>query len=382
MHAVELGEVGLLSALRGIITVCLVLLAAGCTLPRSAALQNQIISESASQIPSFQVVEVTRATVPMLARWPYTGDDARHGWFRADRGPDSTLIRTGDRIDVVVWDNQDNSLISDIGDKQTQIPTLTVSSAGTVYLPYVGEIVVRGLTPEAARERVQQKMEMVVPAAQVQLGVTPGRNNSVDVVSGVGSPGRFALQDRNTRILSVLAQAGGVDTSLRQPRIRLQRDGRAYSTRLDAVLSDPSLNVRLQGGDQIAVVEDMRSFTAIGASQNQRLIHFEKERMSALDAVSAAGGLNPRRADPKGVLILREYGPQQLREGAGGPDMQQVVFTIDLTSADGLFAARQFQVHPGDTLLTTESPITNAQTILSLIGSVVGITARADAIGE
>jgi len=376
------GEIGLLRVLGRIVSIVLVVLAAGCTLPRGAAFQSQVISESASQTPSFQVVEVTRAAVPALARWPYTGGEVRQGWFRADRGPDSALIRTGDRIDVVVWDNQDNSLISGIGDKQTQIPAMTVSSDGTVYLPYVGDVVVRGLTPEAARERVQQKMEMVVPAAQVQLGVTPGRNNSVDVVSGVGSPGRFALQDRNTRILSILAQAGGVDTSLRQPRIRLQRDGRAYSTRLDVVLSDPSLNVRVHGGDQIAVVEDMRSFTAIGASQNQRLIYFEKERMSALDAVSAAGGLNARRANPKGVLVLREYSPRQLSEGPDGPQMSQVVFTIDLTSADGLFAARQFNIQPDDTLLTTESPITGAQTILALVGSVVGISARADTIGD
>ncbi|GAB4302363.1 MAG: polysaccharide biosynthesis/export family protein [Roseovarius sp.] len=360
----------------------LMALAAGCTLPRGAAVQSEVIRERSAAHPSFQVVEVTRARVAELARWPYTGDEPRQGWFRADRGPDSALIRTGDRIDVVVWDNQDNSLLADIGQRQTKMPPLTVSETGTIFLPYVGEVMVRGLTPDAARARVQQRMEEVIPAAQVHLSVAQGRMNSVDVVSGVGNPGRFALQDRNTRLLSVLAQAGGVDSTLRHPRIRLQRDGRAYSTRLAAVLENPSLNVRLQGGDQIAVVEDERSFTAIGAAQDQRLVYFQKEEMSALDAISAAGGLDADRADPKGVLILREYHPRQLTPGPDGPDLPQVVFAIDLTSADGLFAARKFQINPNDTVLMTESPLTSVRTILTLVGAVVGISANANRIND
>jgi polysaccharide export outer membrane protein len=57
-----------------------------------------------------------------------------------------------------------------------------------------------------------------------------------------------------------------------------------------------------------------------------------------------------------------------------------VVFTFDLTSADGLFAARQFQIQSGDTVLATESPVTNARTILGLFGSVFGVTAQATAV--
>ena len=50
-----------------------------------------------------------------------------------------------------------------------------------------------------------------------------------------------------------------------------------------------------------------------------------------------------------------------------------MVFTVDLTSADGLFSARNFRIHPGDLVLVTESPVTWAQTILGLVGSVFGL---------
>jgi len=349
----------------------LALVIGACSLPRGAAVQREVVSQGRSENPTFQVVEVTRAATPMLATWPKTNEDAYYKWFRADRGPDSSVIQTGDQLNVVVWDNQENSLLSN-GEKQTPIPSLTVSSSGSVFLPYLGDVYVRGLTPDAARDRIQRKMEMIVPAAQVQLAMTPGRNNSVDVISGVGAPGRYPLETRNTRILSLLSIAGGVSSSLRNPRVRLERHGTVYETRLDAILDDASKNIRLRGGDQIAVIEDGRTFTALGSSNTQKLIPFEKEKMNALDALSAAGGINSGRADPQGVLILREYHPRHLMPGPKGPDMQQVIFSIDLTNADGLFAARQFQVQPGDTLMATESPITAVQTITRLFGSIVG----------
>lgn len=342
-----------------------------CSLPRGAAVQREVVSQGRSENPSFQVVPVTRAATPMLATWPKTDMGTYYHWPRADRGPDSSVIQTGDRLDIVVWDNQDNSLISN-GEKQTPISPLTVSSSGDVFLPYVGHVTVRGLTTQSARDRIQKKMEMIVPAAQVQLAMTPGRNNSVDVISGVGAPGRFALESRNTRLLSLLSIAGGVSQSLRNPRVRLERGGTVFETRLDAILDDAAGNIRLRGGDQIAVIEDERSFTALGSSNKQEIVPFVKEEMSALDALSAAGGINSGRADPKGVLILREYHPRFLTPGPRGPDMSQVIFSVDLTNADGLFAARQFQIQPGDTLLATESPITAAQTILRLFGSAIG----------
>ena len=68
--------------------------------------------------------------------------------------------------------------------------------------------------------------------------------------------------------------------------------------------------------------------------------------------------------------------------GPRGPDMQQVVFAFNLTNADGLFAARKFQVQPDDTLLMTESPVTAVQTIASLFGSVAGIGLTAVRISD
>lgn len=368
------GDTTLYKTIRFLFLVVGVAALTGCALPRGAAVQSEILKEQRSENPSFQLVEVTRELTPLLAKWPQSGDYAKFRWFGADHGPDSSAINTGDTVNIVVWDSEENSLLTGLDGTAAKIPPQTVSASGRIFLPYVGEVSVRGLTPSSARVRLQSRFEQIQPSAQVQLSVTPGRNNSVDVVGGVAAPGRYPLESRNTKILGVIAQSGGVSSALRNPIIRLQRGGRTYQTRVSSVLENANRNVRVVGGDQIVVVEDERSFTSLGATGAQKVIYFEKERMTVMEALSSTNGLNAGTANPEGVLILRDYQPRDLKPGLAGPNKQQVVFSFDLTSADGLFSARQFYIQPDDTLYATESPINSARTIIGLFGTIIGVT--------
>ena len=49
-----------------------------------------------------------------------------------------------------------------------------------------------------------------------------------------------------------------------------------------------------------------------------------------------------------------------------------MIFSLDLTTADGLFAARNFLINPNDTVLATESPVVAVRTVLSLFGAALG----------
>jgi polysaccharide biosynthesis/export protein len=85
------------------------------------------------------------------------------------------------------------------------------------------------------------------------------------------------------------------------------------------------------------------------------------------------GGVAAARANPAAVLILRNYATTDLRQDGSGPDNTRMVFTVDLTSADGLFSAQKFRIEPNDLVMVTESPLNKARTIMSLIGQSVGI---------
>lgn len=366
----------LLQALRNTLVVLCVLSLTACSLPRGAALSSEILKEKGAEQPTYSVIPVTRSNMAQLAGWPTTGWAGHYHWLRSGRGPNSPVIRAGDSLNLVIWDSQENSLLAADNQKLVNMPNLVVASDGTIFIPYLNKISVVGKTPAQARSLIQDTTTSIATSAQVQLTVTPGKQNSVDLVTGVAKPGTYPLPDRNYTILSLLAMGGGIATDLRNPLVRLIRGGKTYETPAAALFSDASKNITLRGNDKVLVQEDARYFTALGATDTENLIYFNKENITTLEALSMIGGLSDKRADPKGILVLREYPARALRDDGKGPEMQQVIFVFDLTNADGLFASRNFQIHPNDSILATESPVTKANSILGIIGSTLGIANR------
>lgn len=347
-----------------------------CSLPRGAALSSEIVREKGSDEPTFSVVNVSRSNIAQLAGWPVTGWSGRYHWLRSGRGPNSSVIRAGDSLNLVIWDSQANSLLAPDTEKLVNMPNLVVSSGGTIFIPYLNTVSVVGKTPSQARSLIQESIVTIAATAQVQLSVIPGKQNSADLVTGVANPGTYPLPDRNYSILSLLALGGGVSPTLRNPLVRLIRDGKTYEIPAAALFSDASKNITLRGNDKVLIQEDKRYFTALGATGTESLVYFDKENITAIEALSMIGGLTDDRANLKGVLVLRDYPTRALRTDGKGPEMQQVIFVFDLTSADGLFASRSFQINPNDTVLATESAVTKASTILRIIGSALGIATR------
>ncbi|WP_168222911.1 polysaccharide biosynthesis/export family protein [Oceanicola sp. D3] len=352
------------------------LLLAACSLPRGAAISNEVLRAQNSDNPQIAVYPVTRALLPRFSSWPYTGKSIRSdGWLRGSGRTGEPRIRPYDRVDLIVWDSEENSLIAPTGAKLVEMKNLRVSQSGHIYVPYLGRQRIAGKTQEAARHQLETQMIDVVPSAQVQLSVLPGTGSAVSLVGGVNAPGTVALPDGGFTVLGLIAQGGGPQATLRNPRVRLVRGGHTYATSLQRLYDDPRLDTTLVGGDKVMLVSDDRYFRALGASGKEQLIYFEKEQISALDAMSLIGGLEDSRANPKGVLILRQYSPRSVRaDGVKGPQNTRTVFTIDLTSADGLFSAEKFAIHPQDTVLVTESPVTSARTVFALVGSAVGVS--------
>lgn len=360
-------------SIRVVIALCAVLGISACNLPRGAAIQAEITRSQDDPASQLSVVPVTRDTLRTVAKWPATGWEGRYHWLDNPRGPKSQRIESGDLIHLVIWDNQDNSLLTSTDQKSVAINQLVVSPSGSIFVPYIDQVNVLGMTPESAREEIETRIEMVVPAAQVQLTLEAGPDNSVNAVRGFSAPGNYPLPNRNYSLLSLISAAGGIDPALENPLVRLIRNGESYEIRAMTLFERPSSNVVLRGGDQVIVEEDDRYFVALGATGAQTIVPFTRERITAIEALALLGGLQASRANPQGVLILREYSPRVLRNDGTGPQRPYVVFSIDLTSSDGLFAANNFQVNPQDLVLATESPVTSVRTIFGLVGSVVGI---------
>ncbi len=348
-----------------------------CTLPRGAAIDREVLREAKSGPATFTVVPVTRASLPGISKWPVTGWSGGYRWLSGGGGPGSAYIKAGDRINLVVWDSQDTSLLTSPGQPATNLPDIEVSPAGTIFVPYVGEVRVNGMTQSQARLEVQDALRTISQSAQVQLQVVAGQGNTVDMVSGVAKPGSVALQNRSVTLLSLIAQSGGISSALKNPLVRLVRGRNTYEIRAEDLFSSARRNITMRGGDKVIIEEDDRYFVALGATGTEELVYFDREHITTLEALSMVGGLQDSRANLQGILILREY-----PEGAtsppreNGPVLRQVIFTFDLTTADGLFAARKFRVNPNDTVIATESPVGPARTVISMVGALLGINAQ------
>jgi len=359
----------------------LVLTLTSCSrLPGGAPASEEILKEADDGTTDFALYPVTRAFLPTVAKWPATGKQEHLNWISTSTGARGSILQPGDTLNIRIWDSSDNSLLTSVDQKEIQLQDMEIASNGTIFLPYIGSISVLGLTPDLAREEVQTAFEAIVPSAQVQLAMTEGRNNSVDLVSGVLQPGSYPMPDRNFTVLGLIATGGGISSNLNNPQIRLMRNGAIYGTSVDRLLNNPKLDTLLKGGDRVFLEEDERYFLSFGAAGTEDLHLFTKDDMSAMDAVAIMGGFQDAKADPKGLLILREYPASAIRTGAGGPQQDRVVFSLDLTSADGLFSARKFRINPDDLVMATESPVNDALTVSNIIGNFFGVFSRAGAI--
>ena len=353
------------------------LLLAACATPRGAGFQREVLAASEEKaangdpIYNFSVFPVTRDVLPTLAAWPVTGVGS-YRWINRQAQPASLIIDAGDTLKITIWDAEDNSLLTSPGQRAAQLQDVRVSSTGRIFLPFVGEMKVSGMSPDNARAQIEAKLTQTVASAQVQLSVEPGRGNTASLVSGVQSPGVYPLVDRDVTVLNLIATGGGTSSDMKNPQVRLMRGGQIYGTSINRLYDNPALDTTLQGGDQVIVEDDERYFLSLGAAGTESSFPFTKDQMSALDALAIIGGVSDTRADPQGILILREYASGAVRtDGMSGPPMQRVVFTVDLTSADGLFSAGKFPIMSGDLVYATESPIGAARTIVGLFSNSV-----------
>ena len=215
-------------------TLCALMILTACSdLPRGAAVQRDILKPAPkdSSAAPIAVYPVTADFLPDLAGWPQSAP-APLPWISGSAGSKAQIIRSGDQLDVQIWDSGENSLLTRPDQPATALTGLRVSETGMVFLPYVGAVKVGDRTPESARQLIQRQMEEIAPAAQVQLTMAEGRGNSVDLVSGVARPGPLPLPDQDFSLLSAISAGGGVDPALNNPQIRLIRRGKVYGTAL------------------------------------------------------------------------------------------------------------------------------------------------------
>ena len=171
---------------------------AGCGIPRGAGFTSEVLAASNANTAApgetpeydFAVFAVDRTTLPVLQSWPVTAPAALP-WISEQAQPASLVINQGDQVQLTIWDAEENSIFGPTG--VTSLQPTQVDTAGQIFVPFIGELRVTGMSPSTARQRIEEELVRTVPSAQVQLVVEPGRENTVNLASGMAVPGLYPL---------------------------------------------------------------------------------------------------------------------------------------------------------------------------------------------
>lgn len=228
--------------------------------------------------------------------------------------------------------------------------TVRVSGDGTMDLPLIGSIPVRGLTPdEVAFEVAERLRNRFVQNPQVSIFVKEFHSQKVSLLGAVSSPATYPLVGRRN-LLQILADAGGLSANAGNVLFVFRQDDDGRSARLSVPLNElliqgnPRWNIWLRPGDIVSVPPEAAvSVSILGAVSSPGVYKLPVgDGASVLNAVARAGGLNDR-ASKSGIQIKR-------RDASG----EEKVLKVDL--GDILSGKESdFILQEGDVVVVKES---------------------------
>jgi polysaccharide biosynthesis/export protein len=354
---------------------------ASCDTPADGPSMNEIFEGSVLRSGEAHIIAVNRA-VAQVANRP-TSMGFSHN-LQAGAILNTDTIRPGDVVTVNVYENVPEGLLAPSTARNAEIRELQVDNQGFIFVPYAGRVRAAGKSPEALRAELTSALDEQTPEPQVIVSREAGDAATVSVTGGVGGQGVYPITRGTQRLSGMIAQAGGISIPLETAQVLVTRGNRQDSAWLQDIYSHPQLDIALRAGDRILVRQDQRAFAVLGATGASSRMTFDTQTISAIDALAMAGGLDPLRADPKGVFIFRDEVPEVASAILGGMQVvgdQRFVYVLDLTAPMGLFNARDFKIRDGDTIFVTEASSTVwARQIASITGSLASATALRTAI--
>lgn len=228
---------------------------------------------------------------------PGPGPAATVGTAAAPAAGDSHPLGPEDLLDISVF----------------QIPDLTrtvrVTEKGTISLPLLGEVMVKGLTPAQLEERLRDELgKRYLEDPQVTVFVKEHGSRKVSVLGSVGKPGVYEMLGPRT-LLQVLSQAGGLTPDAGAELYVIRDPDRKIAVNVQDLMThgDSAINVAIQPGDVISVPNDRPVYIYVdGAVKTPgRIEQLASRPITLLQAIAKAGGATDR-ANLKKVQILRQ----------------------------------------------------------------------------
>lgn len=296
-----------------------------------------------------------------------------------------SVIGAGDVIEVSVWEAPPAALFGSGAidprsgpstTRVTALPEQMVNRDGSVNIPFAGQIVAAGRTPQQIEAEVIQRLKGKANQPQVLVRVIRNNTSNVTVVGEVNNSTRMPLTAQGERLLDALAAAGGTRQPVNKMTLQVTRGNQVQALPLDTIIRDPRQNIVLQPGDVVTSLFQPLSFTVLGATGKNEELNFEAQGISLAQALARVGGVQDNRADAQGVFIFRLESPAALdlqgKEVTTTPEgMVPVIYRVNLRDPATFFVAQSFPVKDKDLLYVSNAPAAEMQKFLNVIFSTI-----------
>ncbi|MET0443456.1 MAG: polysaccharide biosynthesis/export family protein [Pseudorhodoplanes sp.] len=243
------------------------------------------------------------------------------------------------------------------------MPALTVDRDGFVAFPYLGRLMVGGMTADQVAHEIEARLVGFSQHAQVLVAVRENVTNTVFVMGTVKTPGRLRLTLTRERLLDAIAEAGGATGPPSDMVVRVTRGTLSAETQLDLIRAAGPDDLILLPGDRIELLSRPRSFTVFGATDKVSEIPFQTPTMTLAQAVARAGGPSDRQADASAVFVFRYV------EGSGtAPDA--VIYRLNMLRPESYFLAQRFEMRGGDVIYIANARSNQAAKLVQIINQL------------
>jgi len=186
-----------------------------------------------------------------------------------------------------------------------------VAESGKINLPFLGEIVVEGLTRSELEEKLTALLgEKWLENPQVTVNILEYQSKRVFLLGAIRNPGAYNLLGRQT-LLHAIAEAGGLTPDAGNEIIVTRKISEAETKSLiisveELILKgNDSLNLPLQPEDIVNIpVDRIVPIYVIGQVRNPGALQVRKSALpTLLQAIAQAGGFSDRAS--KGSVVLK-----------------------------------------------------------------------------
>lgn len=265
-----------------------------------------------------------------------------------------------DMVQVVVWEHPE--LTSPMG--QYQPAGQRVTTDGTLFYPYAGEIKAAGLTAQELRAEITKRLsDKILNDPQVDVRVT-GYNSLKAFVSGaVNKPGFVPFNEMPMTIPNAIAAVGGFAEEADPSAMQLRRGEKVYDINyLEAFRTNLPLDrILLKPDDQIFVpalseTQKENRVYVMGEVSRTGTVNVNRGKLSLAEALASSGGLSTQYASSRSIYVIRNTSEKQID-----------VFHLNAKNAMALAMAGRFNLNARDVVYVDASSLATWNRIITLI---------------